>query len=558
MSGKTKRLSFAGRSDFDAESAKVELRPTKRRKVAGLNTRFDRMIETVNVTHSHGSSSPSTSRRRTRSSGTSSVSSYDIPKTPVGAYGRFGEGRLGKDSSVLRTNKSLTSRLTETQRSFLRQDSDEYTELAAAPAKTPKTALPDWLADTFCTLASEHPLRDLLSPSRSITDPRSDLTAVEPRHEETIFAFSPFERVGEVQNPLVGDPVHLALPITQEADAPLISDDPTLCDWESQVQDSGDPGLDFVPFSMPGCFAPKRLSTDFTHPAPSLQHQWDLALQQNASPTLTDLPMSVLPPPPQPPHIPFRQLKHQPSTHEFKDALSSEYHRGNAYISNIRSQESLDAEDNIKICTTPGPSFACSRPVYFDSPTEDPSFSDPLEPDAYELDLNAIDFRWQPFLRSNAREEDPSKQVDSTTRSQSFGFTVSEDENDQLEWEARITMDHADLNATASVGLPLFSSQDPQDEVYLEFSPDATQQTGVAPSTNAVLEPSGPNTQSPPATNETKEVETVFAPAPGIFISPLRDRPPSPQECTGDRTPRCDEELPLVGPEQARHTRDSE
>jgi hypothetical protein len=99
------------------------------------------MIEKVNVMHSYPTSSPAISRRRMRSSGTSSVSSYDVPKTPLDPYSALHQGRLGKEFSVLRTNKLLDSALTRTE---LCQDSDEYAELAVcvyAPLSSQSTDL---------------------------------------------------------------------------------------------------------------------------------------------------------------------------------------------------------------------------------------------------------------------------------------------------------------------------------------------------------------------------------------------------------------------------------
>jgi hypothetical protein len=40
------------------------------------------------------------------------------------------------------------------------------------------------------------------------------------------------------------------------------------------------------------------------------------------------------------------------------------------------------------------------RPVHFDSPLEDRMSSDPLRP-GYEIDYDAVDFRWKPFDRKN-------------------------------------------------------------------------------------------------------------------------------------------------------------
>lgn len=80
----------------------------KRRKTLGLNTRFDRMLAQVNVMHSYSSDLKS-HRKRVRSSGSSSVSSYDLPKTPVDAYSHLREDKLGGDFSVFKMNKKASN-----------------------------------------------------------------------------------------------------------------------------------------------------------------------------------------------------------------------------------------------------------------------------------------------------------------------------------------------------------------------------------------------------------------------------------------------------------------
>lgn len=65
------------------------------------------MLKSVDTMLSYKNSSPASSRKRLQSSGTSSVSSYDIPKTPVDAYSNLHPGKLGKAFSVLKLKKSL-------------------------------------------------------------------------------------------------------------------------------------------------------------------------------------------------------------------------------------------------------------------------------------------------------------------------------------------------------------------------------------------------------------------------------------------------------------------
>ncbi|KAF8210261.1 hypothetical protein K438DRAFT_146458 [Mycena galopus ATCC 62051] len=67
----------------------------KRRKTSGLNSRFDRMIETINLTHR------SATRKRARS--TSSASGSSVPKTPIDDYDDVHrDARLGAEFSVIK------------------------------------------------------------------------------------------------------------------------------------------------------------------------------------------------------------------------------------------------------------------------------------------------------------------------------------------------------------------------------------------------------------------------------------------------------------------------
>ncbi|KIJ18879.1 hypothetical protein PAXINDRAFT_179109 [Paxillus involutus ATCC 200175] len=495
MPNRSHRLSFAPPSNFDAEdgtsciSASTNARPVKRRRVAGLNTRFDHMIEKVNVMHSYPTSSPAISRRRMRSSGTSSVSSYDVPKTPLDPYSALHQGRLGKEFSVLRTNKLLDSALTRTE---LCQDSDEYAKLAAAPVKKPRAPLPDWLANTFCTLESEHPLRGLLSPSniRPAEQPN-------PSHEEQVFAFSPFDEPDKVRG--APETHHTDdYPNIQDADLPDISEILTLCDSGPQSPGGIRTERDSLPFSTPGCFAPKpnsleNLPVDAIFPTSRPECRWSPRAQQDTSSCVTLAPLPI------PPYDGMKRPRFtRESTTFTPDTLSPSGRQVDRALVNVFSQEYQKPKETISIYATPGPTFACSRPVYFDSPTEDPSFSDPLEPEAYELDLNAIDFRWRPFLRSNAQEGQANQKPDRPSRLQSFGPAASKETGDQTGWETRITRGHTDFDASAEQGLPSPLPED-KEEVHLEFSPNVAQQTGLATSMGAFNKTVGCNSPSPPS-----------------------------------------------------------
>lgn len=89
----------------------------KRRKTMGLNARFDRMLERVDLTlQDHQASSTTASSRqgraRTRSTGSSSVSSgYDVPKTPVDAYDGLENRRLGDTFSVIKMKSAIRGKI---------------------------------------------------------------------------------------------------------------------------------------------------------------------------------------------------------------------------------------------------------------------------------------------------------------------------------------------------------------------------------------------------------------------------------------------------------------
>jgi hypothetical protein len=63
------------------------------------------MIEQVNIVYT----SPRTRRKRTRSVGSSSVSMYDAPQTPVDAYNSLDGGRLGATFSLIKIKKNSSS-----------------------------------------------------------------------------------------------------------------------------------------------------------------------------------------------------------------------------------------------------------------------------------------------------------------------------------------------------------------------------------------------------------------------------------------------------------------
>lgn len=166
-----------------------------------MNSRFDRMIETVNVIH--GTQSTSRSKRRRAASGSSSTASYDMPRTPVDVYSALEGGRLGEDFSVLKLRPfSLQQESPDLGQTYRATPSTLDT---TTRYKSPQDAPPAWLTTTVATLGLNHPLRDLIpTPEAHIlsSNVRDDAyIAPEPslplrhtrisRREDDVFAFRP-------------------------------------------------------------------------------------------------------------------------------------------------------------------------------------------------------------------------------------------------------------------------------------------------------------------------------------------------------------------------------
>ncbi|KAI9572199.1 hypothetical protein HD554DRAFT_1651548 [Boletus coccyginus] len=457
-----------------------EHRLAKRRRVAGLNTRFDRMIKSVNTMLSH---SPASSRKRMQSSGTSSVSSHDVPKTPVGAYSCFHPGKLGNDFSILKMKGPLL---------LPRDDSDGPPKPVAAP-REPKNSLPDWLANTFCALEAGHPLRGLLSPSRVNTESMSNSPPVKllgASREEELFAFSPFDKQEEAPGPAYraestpGVQGHVSSAVTTEP--PLL---------RLQVEAPTNP----LPFSTPGYFASVRRSIDSPVIGGTIQKSLVPVLQKVTShATNTPNPLALSPSHVCPGDvIERRQFIQASSNIAPENELPEDLQEVGAGINDHRDQVFR---------------------VYFDSPTEDPSLSDPLQPESYELDLNAIDFRWRPFLRSNALECDTNKH--SVSLSSPLGYAVPNRVGDQHGRTVPFVVDRGEYGASRE---ELHTFVENVDTAYLD-----------------------------------DEVRPAFA-SPGAFLSPLRDQPEATLltvggilPCGGGENIRTSDELPLLHGEETR------
>jgi len=201
-----------------------------------------------------------------------------------------------------------------------------------------------------------------------------------------------------------------------------------------------------------------------------------------------------------------------PSTHFYPN------HEEHAIIH--ADDPSSDHSAFIDLFSTPGPGYRTVPPVYFDSPTEDPSDSDPLEP-AYELD--SLDFRWEPFIQKGDNQKDVTSAPQSPPAAAAPAVICNsgddyyyetrvepegeDDEDGQL--YASINMGGTSAERCPSPSQSRFSFAPPTDDLPTTHS-ESHQQNQNAPAT--------PQRSGPP----------FFAPVPGIFISPLRgDDPPN-------------------------------
>ncbi|RPD78051.1 hypothetical protein L226DRAFT_610053 [Lentinus tigrinus ALCF2SS1-7] len=169
-------------------------RSAKRQRTDGMNSHYDRMIQTVNVLHATSTSAARPRRQRAASS--SSTTTYDAPPTPVDASTAFDRGALGEDFSVLKMDGPRSS--VKGHDPFDRSAFDED-----PPALDVTNHLPPWLRNTITTLGSKHPLRLLLPTapsSRPVPDQDPDITS-QPAVEASPFAFIPPEGSEEATVP---------------------------------------------------------------------------------------------------------------------------------------------------------------------------------------------------------------------------------------------------------------------------------------------------------------------------------------------------------------------
>ncbi|KAJ7497285.1 hypothetical protein FB451DRAFT_1386569 [Mycena latifolia] len=493
------------RATISTVSSSVQDISAKRRKTSGLNSRFDRMVQTMNVTHR----SPLKSARH-RASSTSSASGSSVPKTPIDDYDEFHrEAKLGTNFFVIKMEASSIQKKNRTRKigGVFPWDQDSSSETNEAPP--PPAPLPAWLTSTFSTLTTKHPLR-LLLPRRTESEPTSSSPRSVLVEEENPFSFCP------PADPLrVSPSTHVSPPPSAEAantelstrstHTPPYSPSPApkfLCNTFSLPDASFD---DIPPFSTPG---PGSIvsrshsipSVHFPQPhhveyAPAFGYMPAVHPQEsvNVSPTFVPPLHST----------PIAKCLTRPSDstnialfpHDHNEHDGSTYH------------PSPNHSPYENIFTTP-----VRRPVYFDSPTEDPSDSDPLEP-GYELE--SLDFKWEPFIQKPANEEDltpapkPSQDAPVISNSDDYYYEIKVDPEGEDDKDGQL---YASINMEP-VSVERFMSPGP-----FSFAPPRDLSPTAGLYQHQQIQKTTTTTEHP--------VPQFFAPAPGIFVSPLRNKEP--------------------------------
>lgn len=241
-------------------------------------------------------------------------------------------------------------------------------------------------------------------------------------------------------------------------------------------------------------------------------------------------------------------------------------------VDNTANLTSVADEHNLlesKPYSTPGPIFVAPPIVYFDSPTENPADSDPAEPayDDIQAEIDVLDANDQP--PDFVADFHPSITADAFPRlslSQSSPLGVDTNVDDNPIPEENITPNYAHDDALPFTQLPssFLLKTPPRREnasCMHAVSPNKGRSTNALPPSSPLNHPllSSPYVQktgqhkvvidetaaandknemsdgSEEALTEEKDVDKLsarkerpaFAPAPGIYLSPLQDEPSS-------------------------------
>jgi hypothetical protein len=168
--------------------------------------------------------------------------------------------------------------------------------------------------------------------------------------------------------------------------------------------------------------------------------------------------------------------------------------------------------------STPGPPY---RPVYFSSPTSDPS-SDAVEPDPryeMEIDYETLNFKFKPFIRTGA-DSGLGSWMRQTHAQTEIDNEWNDKENEDIEYDEVVSQFFEDKGHDENQDKPLTPPLTIQNKANSHPPNSYDDEPLCTPKTPAQDQVATLSPQLNPG--------PVFAPAPGIFISPLRNGPDSP------------------------------
>lgn len=259
--------------------------------------------------------------------------------------------------------------------------------------------------------------------------------------------------------------------------------------------------LDFIPFSTPG-------------PGSTLSPASDLVQRQRSClpPTFDHDNLPSLPFHSQPPLKEVHVLNSTPYPAILADSSLPCYATGFSDLAHgYSSDDVLDHHEDLtddsgsdpyldhhvyhlqNLSTTPEPRSRAPRPIYFNSPTEDPSDSDPLQP---IIDYDTLDFHWEAYFTKDVKHTNLPRHDAQQEMTDTSELLLSE------------------LGPEIPLHHTLLTLESPPSPSPFRFSVDHLDQA----STSEPFE----HKDDKPKTPEVYSTRSTFAPAPGIYISPLR------------------------------------
>ncbi|KAG6810979.1 hypothetical protein H0H92_009562 [Tricholoma furcatifolium] len=475
------------------------------------------------------------------------------------AYSCHHEGSVGENFALIKMRTSVGDCATDRESTSSKLSSNGVQSHDSNKSSQPASQkpLPDWLCSTFSSLAPKHPLRLLLPkyPAKKASTavhpaiPSDQIHLNESEIDGTL-VFTPSQQDiskntrtnnGIISDMLVSQTSLRSAPLNPlltcvdatrnhqahsttcyDADLDALSTGTrqnNMTPHGSQVNGQALAALSdfedigFIPFSTPGPGSILR------SPPLSMQAQIATKFSADTEPSMTAHSKNTMPTSPAVDLTHSRIVSNELSSADLclppYNAAPSDpapAYCSDGIINTSTSEQDCSQlpvhpqviADLSNLFATPGPGY---QPVYFDSPTEDPSDYDPLEPSpGFDIALNNIDFKWTPFDRKAIGEECNIAPGYIDT----FHSGLWDDLSGPRPGAFKSTPSNFSETSLTSDCMP---SPSP-----FRFSPPAA--------LNYTIQD----------TEESIPVGLPFTPAPGIFVSPLRGEPDD-SEASIPRTP---------------------